>query len=605
MDSKIGFLFKFMRGNRLLYAGAILSIGLATIFSISIPLVLRFMIDSVIGNKPMHIPDGLFSLIKVFGVKGIISKNLWIGSLILVLLASGRGLFLFLKGKWSAIASESVVRNIRELLYDHIQHLSYDYHVKAKTGDLIQRCTSDVDTIRRFLAIQFIEIGRGLFMVCGVLPIMLMLDIRMTVISLSVVPAIFMFAIVFFVKVKSAFKISDEAEAKLSTVLQENLTGVRVVRAFARQSYEIDRFEHMNVNYRDLTYRLIKLLAYYWSFSDFLCLLQIGAVLLIGAYMASQSIISLGTFFVFSSYVGMLLWPVRQMGRILTDMGKALVSLGRIGEILSEPVEDLRGTGKKPKIIGNVEFSGVGFKYGKGKPVLKNISFSIKSGQTISILGPTGSGKTTLVHLLLALYDYTEGSIKIDGIELREIDLKWLREHVGIVMQEPFLYSKTMKENIGVVNKSAEDSEIFEAARSAAIHDVILGFEQGYETPVGERGVTVSGGQKQRVAIARTLVKNYPILIFDDSLSAVDTETDIAIRKALREREHQATTFIISHRITTLCEADLIIVLDRGKIVQSGKHSELINQEGLYRKIWFLQSSVKIDDIAKGTVEKH
>lgn len=590
---RLKILWNFMKGNRALYMRAIIAVGIATLFSLIGPLVLRVMIDSIIGDKPMHMPGWLQSFIQSLGGRSVLSMNLWLGSLILVTLTVVGGLFLFLKGKWSAIASESIAKNIREQLYDHLQHLPYDYHVKAQTGDLIQRCTSDLNTVRRFISIQFIEVGRAIFMVSAVLPIMLMLNVRMAIISMAVVPIIFSFAVIFFIKVKKAFQVSDEAEGKLSTVLQENLTGVRVVRAFARQMFEIDKYDHINSEFRDLTYRLIRLLAWYWSISDFICLSQIGTVLLLGAYWASKGVISLGTFFVFISYVGMLLWPVRQMGRILTDMGKALVSIGRIQEILAQPIEDIKASLHRPRINGDIEFKNVFFEYEERKPILKNVSFKVKQGQTIAILGPTGSGKSSLVHLLAGLYDYNKGSIRIDGLEVKEIDKKWLRQNVGIVLQEPFLFSKTMKDNIGLAKREVKETEVHEAARIAAIHDVILEFEKGYETPVGERGVTLSGGQKQRVAIARTLVKEYPILIFDDSLSAVDTETDAAIRKALKERSHKATTFIISHRINTISEADMILVLDNGELVQSGTHEELIRQAGLYRRVWTLQNALE------------
>lgn len=590
---RLKILWNFMKGNRTLYMRAIIAVGIATLFSLIGPLVLRVMIDSIIGDKPMHMPGWLQSFIQSLGGRSVLSMNLWLGSLILVTLTVVGGLFLFLKGKWSAIASESIAKNIREQLYDHLQHLPYDYHVKTQTGDLIQRCTSDLNTVRRFISIQFIEVGRAIFMVSAVLPIMLMLNVRMAIISMAVVPIIFSFAVIFFIKVKKAFQVSDEAEGKLSTVLQENLTGVRVVRAFARQMFEIDKYDHINSEFRDLTYRLIRLLAWYWSISDFICLSQIGTVLLLGAYWASKGVISLGTFFVFISYVGMLLWPVRQMGRILTDMGKALVSIGRIQEILAQPIEDIKASLHRPRINGDIEFKNVFFEYEERKPILKNVSFKVKQGQTIAILGPTGSGKSSLVHLLAGLYDYKKGSIRIDGLEVEEIDKKWLRQNVGIVLQEPFLFSKTMKDNIGLAKREVKETEVHEAARIAAIHDVILEFEKGYETPVGERGVTLSGGQKQRVAIARTLVKEYPILIFDDSLSAVDTETDAAIRKALKERSHKATTFIISHRINTISEADMILVLDNGELVQSGTHEELIRQAGLYRRVWTLQNALE------------
>ncbi len=599
MDS-LKLLMKSMKGNKLLYIGAILSVALATAFTLAGPLVISFTIDSVIGNKPMDVPIWIKNIINSIGGKNTLVQNLWICSLALIILTIGRGLFTYLRGKWSAVASESIAKNIREEVYDHLQYLSYEYHVKAETGDLIQRCTSDIETIRRFLAVQFVEIGYAIFMVTFVLSILLSLNVKLTLIAMIVVPIIFVAAIVFFIKMRDAFQKSDEAEGRLSNVLQENLTGIRVVRAFARQQYEIDKFDEKNTEYRGLTYRLIKLLAWYWALSDLVCLLQIGAVLVFGAYWAATGELSLGTLVVFTTYEGMLLWPIRQMGRILADFGKMIVSLKRIAEILDEPLEITDENQLKPEIKGDIEFKDVCFEYEKDRPILKNVSFKVKQGQTVAILGPTGSGKSTLIHLLGRLYDYQSGSIKIDGIELKEIDKKWIRKNVGIILQEPFLYSKNIKDNIRIAWKDAPDSQVFEAAQMASIHDVILDFEKGYDTLVGERGVTLSGGQKQRVAIARTIINDYPVLVFDDSLSAVDTETDANIRKALKTRKENTTTFIISHRISTLSEADIILVLDGGELVQSGTHEELVAQQGLYRRIWEIQNSLE-EELLIGT----
>ena len=594
---KFKLIWNFMKGSRSLYVFSIAAIGFATFIRFIWPMILRVTIDSIIGDKPMQIQGWLApafeSIFQFLGGKSILSQSLWMCSFILILLTLSRGIFLFFKGKWSAIASESIVRNIRDRLYDHLQYLPFEYHVKAKTGDLIQRCTSDLETIRRFLAIQFVEVGRALFMLAFALSFMLPMNVKMTLISLSLVPLIFAFAVLFFIKVKIAFKESDESEGRLSTVLQENLTGVRVVRAFARQKFEVDKFDEKNAEYRDKTYHLIRLLAWYWSVSDLFSLMQIGAVVILGTYWAAKGIISLGTLMAFSSYVGMLLWPIRQMGRVLTDMGKAQVSIERIQEILDEPIEDLDEGSTLEKINGEIEFKNVSFQYEEGKPILKNISFKAEKGQTIAILGPTGSGKTTLVNLLPRLYDYQSGSITIDGVDIRSISKKTLRRNIGIVLQEPFLFSRTIKENIGLAKKKAKDDDVFLAAQIASIHNVIIDFEQGYKTAVGERGVTLSGGQKQRVAIARTIINGNPILIFDDSLSAVDTETDAAIRKKLRKRREKVTTFIISHRLSTLAEANMILVLDNGELVQKGTHLQLIEQEGLYKRIWAIQTSLE------------
>ncbi|MTI48690.1 ABC transporter ATP-binding protein [Sporosalibacterium faouarense] len=592
---KIRLLWDFMKGYRLMYIGAIFSVCFATLFTLLNPLVLRTTIDSIIGDKPLDLPNWATNIVEFLGGTNELSQKLWICALIIIALTILRGLFLYLKGKWSAVSAESTARNMREKLYDHLQHLNYDYHVKAETGDLIQRCTSDLDTIRRFLAVQSVEIGRAIFIVSLISPIIFSLNTKLALVALIVIPFIFVFAIVFFMKIKASFKLSDEAEGKMSAVLQENLTGMRVVRAFARQKFEIEKFDEKSKEYRDLTYKVVWLLAWYWALSDLLCMLQIGAVLILGTYWAATGVITLGTLVVFITYEGMILWPVRQLGRILTDLGKTLVSLERIKEILDEPIEKIEANESTPEIKGDIRFKDVYFEYDKDRPVLKNISFNVKQGETIAVMGQTGSGKSSLIHLLARLYNYKEGSIKIDGVELKNIQKKWIRKNVGIVLQEPFLFSKTIKDNIGLARKEAKEAEIFEAARVAAIHDVILNFENGYETSVGERGVTLSGGQKQRIAIARTIINDTPILVFDDSLSAVDTETDAYIRKALNSRKNNATTFIISHRVSTLAEADKIIVLDKGELIQMGTHEELIKQPGLYSRVWKIQNSLEQD----------
>lgn len=584
-----------------------MSIGLGTLFSLIGPLIISTTIDSIIGEQPISGPDGLLRVIDSLGGVAYLRSHIWIPGLLFVMMTGIRGIFLYLKGKWSAVTAESVAENMRNKVYNHLQHLPYDYHVKAETGDLIQRCTSDVDTIRKFLATQFVEIGSALFMLLIAGYIMVRLDVTMTIIALAVVPVIFLFAVIFFVKIRNAFQLSDEAEGIMSSGLQENLSGLRVVRAFAQQAHELEKFEEKNRNHRDLTYRLIRLLAWYWSISDFLCFVQIGLVLLVGIFWTASGRMSLGTLVVFNTYIGMLLWPVRQMGRVLTDMGKATVAMGRIEEIMKVPVEILDETGERPEIIGNVSFSGVSFAYEKGDPVLTDISFDVKAGETIAILGATGAGKTTMMHLLARLYDYQQGSIKIDGIELRNLDKGWIRKNVGLILQETFLFAKSLKENIRLARIEAQDHEVYEVSKVAALHEVVKKFDKGYETLVGERGVSLSGGQKQRVAIARTLINNTPIIIFDDSLSAVDTETDAYIRKALQERKKKATTFIISHRVSTLSEAGRIFVLNNGKIVQIGNHEELMKQPGMYRRIWEIQNSLEeefLDDIAHDLLRK-
>ena len=585
-------LLKLTKGNRLLYITAILSIAVATFIAMMEPMVMKLTIDSIIGNKPMDIPAPMEKLVFLVGGKEVLFRNLWICSLSLITLTCTRGIFLFLRGKLSAQAAENIAKNMRMKLYDHIQNLPYGYHVKAESGDLIQRCTSDVDTVRKFFATQMVEIGRAFFIVTFAIIMMLSLNKKMTVIAMMIVPIIFIFSYVFFYKIKSTFEKSDAQEGLLSSVLQENLSGVRVVKAFGRQNFEIEKYEKENIKYRDLNFKLIKLLSTYWSTSDILCMTQIGLVLVSGIYFAVNGEISLGTLVVFNTYEGMLLWPVRQLGRILSDMGKMSVSLERIANILDVPVEQEYGKALKPEIEGEISFENINFEYEKNNEILSDISFTVKKGETVAIVGPTGSGKSSLVHLLLRLYDYNSGSIKIDGVELKDIERKHMRNNVGIVLQEPFLYSRTIKENIKMAKLDSEDIEIHNAATVAAVHNVITSFEKGYDTIVGEKGVTLSGGQRQRVAIARTLIKDMPILIFDDSLSAVDAETDRVIREELKKKSEDNTTFIISHRISTVMAADKIIVLNHGKIETIGTHEMLIKKDGIYKRIWEIQTSL-------------
>ncbi|TVQ22118.1 MAG: ABC transporter ATP-binding protein [Spirochaetaceae bacterium] len=581
-------LFDALRGSRAVYLAAIICVGLAALLSYAAPLMVRFAIDSVIGNEPVAGPAIIVDTIERIGGVESFRANLWSVVFAIVIVTVFSGVFSFLQGRFAAGASESLAERLRNRLYDHIQNLSYDYHVHASTGDLVQRSTSDVETVRRFMAIQFVEVGRALFMVLAALPILFSVNTRFALVSISAIPVVFMFSLVFFRRIQRTFQMVDESDGRLSTVLQEGLTGVRVVRAFGRQRFEADRFDECSQLYRDLVYKLIRQMAAYWSISDLLCLAQIGVIVVYGTTLAVAGQITIGTLLLFVTAVTMLLFPIRQMGRILADMGRMSVALKRIGEILAVNVEQDEETAVEPPIRGHVVFDNVSFAYA-GREVLRDVSFEASPGMTVALLGPTGSGKSTLVQLLSRLYDYDRGSIRIDGIELRTIRKRWMRRHVGFVLQEPFLFAKTIRENISLARSKSSETDVYRVAETAAVHDVIESFDRGYETPVGERGVTLSGGQKQRVAIARALLMKPPILIFDDSLSAVDTETDARIRKALSTARHGATTFIISHRLTTLAQADLILVLDEGRIVQSGTHETLLAETGMYSRLWNMQ----------------
>ena len=469
--------------------------------------------------------------------------------------------------------------------------MPYSYHVGVQTGDLVQRCTSDVETVRRFVQMQAMEVVRTVVMVCTAISIMLPISGAMTAVSTCLLPILVVVSFFYFRGVQRQFTRSDEAEGALSTTLQENLTGVRVVRAFAQESSELDKFTRRNKAYHDITLHLPTLMGAYWGLSDMIGYLQIALSGVCGVYFAVHGGFSLGNVLLFTTYTSMLTFPMRQLGRILADLGKADISLSRLEDILAVPAEAEPGKALTPQIDGSVAFEDVCFDYGDGVPVLSHVSFTVRPGQTIGILGSTGAGKSSLVQLLQRLYPVTAGRITLSGVNVNDIERHHLRRNVGIVLQEPFLYSRTIGENIAIARPDADLSDVYAAARTASVHDVIESFSEGYDTVVGERGVTLSGGQKQRVAIARMLLQDTPVLIFDDSLSAVDAETDAAIRDALHSRRH-GTMFLISHRIATIRKSDLILVLDKGRVVQMGTHDTLAAQEGLYRRVCAIQNEL-------------
>jgi len=557
------------------------------------PLVTSFTVDYVIDSKESNLPGWVMGWIEHWGGREFLRGRIWICALALIACTLVNGFATYLRRRYVALASEGVAMTLRNALYSHLQNVPYDYHKHVSTGDLVQRCTSDVDTVRRFISVQLLEIVRTVAMVTVACYIMFSTDVRMALISMVLLPVLCVSSFLYFKKVRSQFTLSDEAEGKLSATLQENLAGVRVVRAFGQQRDEVEKFTACNADFRDKTFKLTQLMGIYWGASDAVGYTQIALTLFTGILFVVKGKLTLGSLMMFTTYAGMLTWPVRQLGRVLADLGKATVSLGRIDEILSVPEEQEPGRAEKPAIRGRVEFRNVCFGYDTYDDVLHDISFSAKPGQTVAILGSTGSGKTSLVQLLQRLYPCTAGGIYIDGVNVNDIEHGHLRRNIGIVLQEPFLYSRTIMENIRLVRPDAGEEEVFAASRVASVHDVIESFENGYDTVVGERGVTLSGGQKQRVAIARMLMQNAPILIFDDSMSAVDTETDAAIRAALKKRREHTTTFIISHRITTLCEADNILVLEHGRLVQQGTHAELLAEDGLYRRIAEIQNALE------------
>jgi ATP-binding cassette subfamily B protein len=595
----LALLWQLMHGFRGKYLLAIAALFIFTTLSYVVPLIASATIDFALSGKA----DGSVLSTAIIGVLGgaeFVRQQLWFPALLMVALTAAAGIFSYLKGRFAAEAADGISRRLKDRLFDHLQRLPVKYHDRAESGDLIQRCTSDVETLRLALATQVVDISNALLLVLTALPIMVLLDERMTAVALALVGPIVLYGYFYVGRVKHLFTEVAEAEGQVTRVVQENLTGLRVVRAFARQEFEIGKFSAPNRLYRDRSLRLLRLMSWYWSTSDFIVLAQQGLVLFTGAWFISQGTLTVGTLFAFIMFSNMLLWPVRQMGRTLTELGKSAVALTRMGEILAEPEESAPLHPEVPPAIvkGRIEVSDVRFGHNSGSGAVNGVSFTVEPGQTLAIVGPSGSGKSTLMHLLLRLYDYTSGSIRLDGRGLSSLDRQWLRSQFSVVMQEPFLFSKTIGENIRLGRSTAPDEEIYEAARAADIHDTISGFPAAYSTLVGERGVTLSGGQRQRVAIARALVRDAPVLLLDDALSAVDAETEDAILAALRSRRGHRTTLVIAHRISTLAHADQVIVLDEGRVTQRGTHAELIGREGLYQRLWAIQNQPGAAEVA-------
>ncbi|MEN3043051.1 MAG: ABC transporter ATP-binding protein [Fervidobacterium sp.] len=584
-------LLKYFRGYTTQYVFAIIFTAFSIVFSRLVPVIVKFTIDNVIGGK---VPNSGFWLYvyNLFGGKNYLEENLWVIGIVLLIFSFLNGLFSFLREKLAGQTSESIVKNLRDDLYNVILKAKYDFYSNFQSGDVIQRCTSDVETVRRFLYVDAISVWRIVFMIIFVLYVMINLNLKMTIISSAVIPLLTGTAFWFFLMVKKHFEKVDEAEASVTAAVQENITGVRVVKAFTREGYEIQKFIKKNSEYRELDLKLLALFAKFWTISDFLALTQFALVVVLGSYYAIREEITIGTLVAFTTYVGMLLWPVRELGIILSNFGKVRVSLKRINEILSYELEDLF-CDSEFELKGDIEFKDVWFGYNPERPVLKGVSFEIRKGETVAFFGGTGSGKSTIISLLMRLYEPNSGKIMIDGKEISLIPKVVLRRNIGLVPQEAFLFSETVKENISVTNPEASHEEIVSSAVSAAVHDDIMQLEKGYDTLVGEKGVTLSGGQRQRITIARTFLREYPILIFDDSMSAVDTDTEKQIIQAIKQRSKNATTIIVSHRISSIKEADKIIVLENGIITNIGRHEELVNQPGLYQKVWKIESLLK------------
>lgn len=583
---------RYLRPVAWLFALGLLMSLFSQVFNALIPQIVRVTVDSVLGTEKPQLPAALAGALPIETLRADPAMALVWAAGAVVLFAVLRGFAIFGQRLFLARGSEGFVKGIRDELFSHIQRLPFTWHTAHQTGEMIQRCTSDVEVVRTFVCTQLVEVIRTVILVAVYLYAMFSMNVKLSLVSLAFIPVVALSSGLFYGRIAARFKVADEAEGELTTMVQENLTGVRVVRAFGRESFELGKFNEKNDRFSELWIKLGRVLAVYWASGTLLTCLQVMVILILGVVEAVRGELTLGGFLAFVSYNSTLAWPVRSLGRVLADMSKAGVSMDRVAYILrAEEERELPGAAEAP-MDGDIVFSHVSFGY-EGQEVLRDVSFTVPAGSTFAILGGTGSGKSTLVHLLDRLYDLGEGQgeITIGGRDIRLIERGYLRRNIGLVLQEPFLFSRTIRENIAAPRPGAAEAEIRRAAAIACVDEAVTEFPDGYDTLVGERGVTLSGGQKQRVAIARMLISGAPVMVFDDSLSAVDSETDAKIRAALRESLGRATVILISHRITTLMQAERILVLENGQVSDIGTHEELISRPGIYREIYDIQMS--------------
>ena len=597
--TRVSLILDFLRGSIKYFVISILSALCVTGLDMLSPQLIRTTVDGILGDNELKLPEFLMNRIASVGGVGYLRDRLWLIGGLLVIMALFSVAFRYLFMLFNARGAESLVETMRNRLFSHIQRLPFSWHMQNQTGDIIQRCTSDVDMVKNFVSEQLTSVFRIVILIILSLFFMFSMNPRLTLVALASIPIIIAYSAYFHSKIGRQFMICDENEGILSTIAQENLTGVRVVRAFGREKYEKDRFEKQNNIYTNLWIKLCGFMALFWGAGDLISGLQVMLIVILGAVFCVRGSMTAGEFIAFISYNAMLTWPVRYQGRMNSEMSKAGVSIERIRYIMNsdaeqdKPEAELAEEGT-PEMRGDIEFHNVSFSYGDA-PILSDISFKIPQGTTFGILGGTGSGKSTLMHLLNRLYDLPKenGRITIGGVDIADMKGSWVRSHIGMVLQESFLFSRTIAENIGITRRGMSLSDIRWAASIACVDEAISEFSKGYDTVVGERGVTLSGGQKQRTAIARMLTQRTPIMVFDDSLSAVDSETDAKIRQALKRNLGDSTVILISHRVTTLMQAECILVLDKGRVAELGSHEELIKKkDGIYRRIYDMQMTL-------------
>jgi ATP-binding cassette, subfamily B, multidrug efflux pump len=564
--------FQFLKPYSLLIVGAFACMLLTNASSLIVPQFTRMIVDNGIATKDMSI---------------VVFMALAIVAFVVV-----RAFFSFLQGVWSAQTAQGVAFDMRNQLYARIQALSFSYHDKAQTGQLMTRATSDVDLVQMFVSQGFLMVIGSVLMMIGSIVLLFITNWRLSLVMLVIAPVTFGVFGWVNSKIRPMFMIVQQRLAKLNTVLQESLVGVRVVKAFVREDYEAKRYAAANKELYDINVKIGRYFALSFPMVFTMSGVATASVYWIGGAQVIGSTLTVGELLSFANYVMMAFWPLMGVTMIITMISQASASAQRIYEVLdtqSEVVEKPNAQAL-PVLRGEVAFENVSFRYfGSGDWVLDDVSFQTEPGQVIALLGATGSGKSTIINLVPRFYDVTQGQVTVDGVDVRDVTLDSLRSQIGIVFQDVTLFAGTIRENIAFGHSDASDEEIIAAAKAAEAHDFIIEFPDGYNTMVGERGVTLSGGQKQRVAIARALVLNPRILILDDSTSSVDLETEYRIQKALDRLMEGRTSFVIAQRIATVLNADQILVLERGKIVAHGVHEELMRDSEIYAHIYSSQ----------------